>query len=121
MADKVMSAASVWTPRVELGELPGGYVLKVELPGTRLEDIRVTVRQPLLMIVGGRSGALPTREGLLALDVFGWTWALPPGVERAAISAHFVDSTLILRIPKACRGWQLEGWAATENAGVLAN
>lgn len=115
MVDKVMSASCVWTPRVELSELPWGYVLKVELPGVRIEDIRVTVGSRLLMIAGGRRARPPDQAGRPALDVFGWTWALPTGINRPIINARFVDSTLIVRVPKEPHpSWEIEAWATVE-------
>ena len=43
---------ALWTPRVDVFEKNGDFVVKAELPGARKEDIEVTLDQGDLVIRG---------------------------------------------------------------------
>jgi HSP20 family protein len=45
-------APAVWSPATDIAEDDNGYSVKVELPGVRKEDVRITMENAVLTIRG---------------------------------------------------------------------
>ena len=101
----VESLADV-VPLAELEETDDGYLLEVELPGCRREDIDVQVDSGRLRISAQRRerqrvGLLRSRTrttGRYLLDV-----ALPAPVDGDAVSASLDHGVLTVAVPKTTR------------------
>ncbi len=54
-SDTGATRAPVWAPPVDISERKDAYVLTVELPGVKLEDLEIAFQDGLLTIQGTRS------------------------------------------------------------------
>ncbi|MES4902459.1 MULTISPECIES: Hsp20/alpha crystallin family protein [unclassified Streptomyces] len=97
-------AERAWTPPVEVTEGGEAYVVELELPGARREDIDIEVRARELTV----SGELrqPERPGVLRRSTrrtgrFEFRMTLPGEVNTDKVSARLADGILGLTIPKA--------------------
>jgi HSP20 family protein len=92
------------TPLVDIEETDDSYLLEVELPGVKLEDVDLQVDQGRLQLTGERRtrervGFLRHRTrttGRFALDV-----TLPAPVDSDAVHASLDHGVLTVVIPKA--------------------
>jgi len=92
-------------PAVNLYELDNEYLLTSELPGTKAEDLEITISNGLLNIKGRRSeqNAVP-EQSYRRQERFHGSWqrslSLPDRVREEGLSADFVDGILRIRLPK---------------------
>jgi HSP20 family protein len=78
------------------------YLVKVDLPGVKPEDVNVEVHESLLSISGSR---VPSETGKAQLverpyGSFIRTLTLPQGVDADSIAAAYHEGVLELKIPK---------------------
>lgn len=97
---------SGWTPALDLHEDKENFVVKIELPGMKKEDIDVSLHEGALSISGERK----SEEKLEKADVyrserffgrFQRTVALPAPVAAEKINAQYKDGILTVTLPKA--------------------
>ena len=97
---------AAFAPAVDLREDEHEFVVHVDLPGIRPEDVDVSVDNGLLTVRGerrherkegeeGRWHVVERSQG-----TFSRTFQLPSGIEEERISADFEHGVLTLRIPK---------------------
>ncbi|KAI4308048.1 hypothetical protein L6164_031166 [Bauhinia variegata] len=102
-----------WSPRIDVAESEGKFVITVEVPGLRITDIRVEVDDQKLSVKGRRSTSyqrvsdspnasfsLYHKREIIFYRPYEVVWPLPTGVNKDAISAEFLDGFLHIRIPK---------------------
>jgi len=94
-----------WIPAMDLVETPEHFVLRADLPGMREEDVTIEVEDTTLTVSGERkSEHEETRDGYVRVErgfgAFSRSLTLPRGVDPAAVSAHFDNGVLEVRIPK---------------------
>jgi HSP20 family protein len=105
-------APGVWLPPVDLCELEDALLVKVELPGVRREDVRLTILDSVLKIEGrkeqpaassGASGERPIR--FLCLErvygAFTRSISLKWLIDAQQVSAQLTNGVLHIRLPKA--------------------
>jgi HSP20 family protein len=102
---EVMTVAE-WTPRVDISETDREYLIKVELPEVKKEDVKVTVEDGVLMIQGERRRELEERGRKFhrverSYGTFMRSFAVPDEIDEAKVSADFKDGMLNLRLPKS--------------------
>jgi HSP20 family protein len=95
-----------WAPAIDIVERKDAYVVAVELPGIKLDDLEIAYQDGLLTIQGERGPApnsaaeqthlLERRYGQFRRSV-----TLPQHVTPDAIDASFEDGVLTVLIPKA--------------------
>ena len=95
-----------WLPAVDLREEDHQYVIDVELPGIKKEDIEVHMENNLLTIRGERHFREEAkREGYhrveRAYGKFARSFSLPTRVNPEGISASYKDGILEVLVPKA--------------------
>jgi HSP20 family protein len=93
---------SAFTPPVDVHETEEEYLVKIDLPGVRSEDVNVEVNENVLSISGSRV-AEETGQAQLVERPYGTfvrTLTLPQGVDDDSIEAGYNDGVLELRIPK---------------------
>lgn len=93
---------TAFTPLVDVHESEEDYLVKVDLPGVRADDVSVEVNDNVLSISGSR-GADETGQAQLVERPYGSfvrTLTLPQGVDSDSIDAGYQDGVLELRIPK---------------------
>lgn len=94
-----------WMPAIEVVEKEDGYVVKAELPGTRQEDIDVSLVGDTLSIRGERKAETETKEENYYTREFSYgsfhrSIGLPSNVDPQKIEATFGDGVLEISIPK---------------------
>jgi HSP20 family protein len=98
-------SAPAWAPPVDISERKDAYVLTVELPGVKVEDLEIAFQDGLLTIQGERSltqdstdeqfHVLERRYGLFRRSI-----TLPLHVQADAIEASTEDGVLQVVVPK---------------------
>ncbi|WP_440996090.1 Hsp20/alpha crystallin family protein [Arhodomonas sp. SL1] len=103
--DNSSLATSDWTPAVDIREESDRYVIHVDLPGVRPEDIEVHMEGGLLSISGSRrSEATESGEGYKRIEraagSFYRRFSLPDTADPERISARCNNGVLEVSIPK---------------------
>jgi HSP20 family protein len=98
-------SAPAWAPPVDISERKDAYVLTVELPGVKVEDLEIAFQDGLLSIQGARPltqnsadeqfHVLERRYGLFRRSI-----TLPLHVQADAIEASTEDGVLQVVVPK---------------------
>jgi HSP20 family protein len=91
-----------FTPLVDVYETDDEYLVKVDLPGVKADDVNVEVNENVLSISGARV-ADETGQAQLVERPYGSfvrTLTLPQGVDSDSIGAGYQNGVLELRIPK---------------------
>jgi HSP20 family protein len=91
-----------FTPAADVHETADEYLVKVDLPGVKSEDVNVEVTDNVLSISGSR---VPAETGGAQLierpyGSFARSFTLPQGVDADSIEAGYTGGVLELRIPK---------------------
>ena len=91
-----------FTPPVDVHESEDEYLVKIDLPGVKSEDVNIEVNDSVLSLSGTR---LPDETGAAQLverpyGTFARTLTLPQGVNSDSIEASYQEGVLELRIPK---------------------
>ncbi|MGH4007394.1 MAG: Hsp20/alpha crystallin family protein [Pseudonocardiaceae bacterium] len=104
-SDTGATSAPAWAPPVDISERKDAYVLTVELPGVKVEDLEIAFQDGLLTIQGERRltqdspdeqvHVLERRYGLFRRSI-----TLPLHVEADAIKASAEDGVLQVLVPK---------------------
>jgi HSP20 family protein len=99
------TSAPAWAPPVDISERKDAYVLTVELPGVKVEDLDIAFQDGLLTIQGERTltrdstdeqfHVLERRYGLFRRSI-----TLPLHVKADAIEASAEDGVLQVMVPK---------------------
>ncbi|MFL5819174.1 MAG: Hsp20/alpha crystallin family protein [Solirubrobacteraceae bacterium] len=94
-----------WVPAMDLVEADDQFVLRVDLPGMREEDVSIELEENVLTVSGERkSDHEERREGYHRVERasgrFSRALTLPEGVDATAIDATFDRGVLEVRIPK---------------------
>ena len=106
-------APGSWQPAVDLCEMSDAIVLRVELPGLRPEDVKITIRDNSLRIEGRKTKRkanqdVPSPSGSLRYLCLERTWgsfsrtfALACPVRIEDIEAKLANGILEVRLPKS--------------------
>jgi HSP20 family protein len=100
-----VTSSPAWAPPVDISERKDAYVLTVELPGVKVEDLEIAFQDGLLTIQGERPltqdstdeqfHVLERRYGLFRRSI-----TLPLHVKADAIEASTEDGVLQVVVPK---------------------
>jgi HSP20 family protein len=95
-------------PAINLYELENEFLLTAELPGTRLEDLELTVAGGILTLKGRRDDSPDVPEHRFRRsERFRGEWqrslSLPERVREDELRATFVDGVLKVRLPKGAQ------------------
>jgi HSP20 family protein len=93
---------SGFTPLIDVHETDESYLVKIDLPGVKSEDVNVEVNDSVLSISGSRAADEEDTAQLVERPYgsFARTLTLPQGVDSDSIEAGYHDGVLELRIPK---------------------
>jgi HSP20 family protein len=98
------TSVPAWAPPVDISELKDAYVVAVELPGVKVEDLEIAFQDGLLTIQGERSLGQGSDEQFHVLErrygLFRRSITLPLHVRADAIEASTEDGVLRVVIPK---------------------
>ncbi len=101
-------ATPPWQPLIDVYRIPGGWLIKADLAGVRLEDVDVSVTGARLTIGGTRRDCV-LDEGCchyrleISYSRFERTIELPDNLEHADIVSEFRDGMLLVRITNEAR------------------
>jgi len=95
-----------WNPSVDLFENTDVFVLEADLPGVKLDDVKVEIEDGDLVLRGWRVLEQSHSEGHFhamerSSGHFMRRMKLPEAVDKTAIKAEFNDGVLRVIIPKA--------------------
>jgi HSP20 family protein len=98
--------ASAWVPALDISERKDAYLVTVELPGLKSEDLDITMEDGLLTIQGERHFANDSSEEQFhrverRYGAFRRSITLPAHVMAEGIQASFEDGVLQILVPKA--------------------
>lgn len=98
------TSAPAWAPSVDISERKDAYVVMVELPGVKVEDLDISFQDGLLTIQGERSATKDPDEQFHVLErrygLFRRSITLPLHVKADAIQASTEDGVLQVFVPK---------------------
>jgi HSP20 family protein len=94
-----------WAPLVDITEDDKEYIIKTELPEVKKEDVKVSVENGLLTIVGERKFEKEENKKYhrveRAYGRFIRSFVLPEGVDPDKVNAEFRDGVLKVRLAKS--------------------
>ena len=94
-----------WSPRVDIAETEKEFVIKAEIPEVKKEDVKVTVDNGVLTVLGERKQEKEEKGKKFhrverLYGSFSRSFTLPENVDGSKIKATFSDGMLSLQIPK---------------------
>lgn len=97
---------AVWAPRVDLAETDHAYLIQLDVPGMKKEELEVSFQDGSLTICGERKQRA-TEEDTSIVRVerrfgrFYRSFDLPKAVDSTKIEASYEDGVLAIEVPKA--------------------
>jgi HSP20 family protein len=100
------ASTRAWAPALDIAEGKDAYLVTVELPGVKLDDLDITMEDGLLTIQGERHVANDSSEEQFhrverSSGAFRRSITLPAHVEADAVNASIEDGVLRIVVPKA--------------------
>lgn len=98
-------ATADWRPVVDISETASEYLIEVELPGVRREDVRVAVDDGVLSVQGHRepppdAAARRFHRRERPGGQFARSFALPENADIERIDARFEEGVLVVSVAK---------------------
>ena len=95
-----------WAPTVDIAENDNEYLIKVELPEVRKDEVKVSIDQGVLTISGERKLEREEKNKKYhrverAYGTFARSFTLPDNVDESSIQARHKDGMLYLHLGKA--------------------
>jgi HSP20 family protein len=102
----VGDSSPAWAPALDISERKDAYLVTVELPGVKLDDLQITVEDTLLTIQGERHVPNDASEQQFhrverRYGAFRRSITLPAQVQAEQIEASFENGVLQIVVPKA--------------------
>jgi HSP20 family protein len=99
------STVGAWTPPVDIFEDENGFLIKLELPEIKREDVKVALDKNVLSISGVRRVEHEDRREDYhrverSYGQFFRSFTLPPNANSESVTAEFKDGMLRLFVPK---------------------
>ena len=100
------SGERMWAPALDISERKDAYVVTVEVPGIKADDLDITLEDGLLTIKGERRFTQESSEQQFhrverRYGSFRRSITLPSQVQAEQIEASFEDGVLEVTVPKA--------------------
>jgi HSP20 family protein len=97
---------AVWSPLTDVEENDTNYLLKVDLPGVKKEDLKISYSEGQLTISGERKQEKVTKDSKVhrverTYGKYYRSFNLPVKIKEDKINAEFKDGQLTITIPKA--------------------
>ncbi len=91
-----------FVPNLDVRELEGEYLVLLDLPGVKSEDVRIELSDQVLTISGTK---VPYESGTAQLlerpyGSFSRMLTVPQGIDADSIRAEYADGVLVLHVPK---------------------
>jgi HSP20 family protein len=96
---------TLWAPLTDITEDDKEFLVKVELPAMKKEDVKVTVENGMLRITGERKAEKEEKTKKYhrierSYGTFERSFTLPDGADGTKVSADYKDGMLTVRLPK---------------------
>jgi HSP20 family protein len=100
------ASTRAWAPALDIAERKDAYLVTVELPGVKLDDLEITLEDGLLTIQGERHFTNDAADETFhrverSSGAFRRAITLPAHVEADEIEASMEDGVLRILVPKA--------------------
>jgi HSP20 family protein len=100
------SEEMVWAPAIDVVEKDDGFLVKVELPGVKEEDVNVTIVGGTLTIEGEKKAESEVKKkgyyySETSYGSFSRSITIPSTVDASKIDANFDKGVLEINLPKA--------------------
>ena len=100
------ASTPAWAPALDIAERKDAYLVTVELPGVKLDDLEITLEDSLLTIQGERQFTSESSEEQFhrverSSGAFRRAITLPAHVMADAVEASMEDGVLRILVPKA--------------------
>ena len=100
------TAARTWMPLANISESENEYLIKIELPDAKKEDVKIAVADGIITISGGRKLEREDKaENAIRVEsmygAFTRSFVLPDCVDANGIRAEAKDGVLRIHVPKA--------------------
>jgi HSP20 family protein len=100
------AATPAWAPALDIAERKDAYLVTVELPGVKLDDLQITMEDGLLTIQGERHFAHDSSKEQVhrverSSGAFRRAITLPAHVMADEVEGSFEDGVLRILVPKA--------------------
>lgn len=97
---------AVWTPLTDISETDDNYLLKVDLPGIKKEDVKISFNDGKLTISGERKQETEEKDSKYhrverSYGKYFRSFSLPQKIKEDKIDAEFKDGQLKITVPKA--------------------
>jgi HSP20 family protein len=104
--DDAPAGLSLWSPAVDVFERDSEYEVRMELPGVRKDDVKITIENNVLTIRGEKKQLSSEEEKGYrrierAFGAFQRSFSLPTTVRAEKIEATVADGVLTVKLPKA--------------------
>jgi HSP20 family protein len=104
--DDTVAGLSMWMPAVDIIERDAEYEVRMELPGVRKDDVKLTIENNVLTVRGDKKQESTQEEkGFRRIErsfgSFQRSFTLPTTVRADRIEAAVADGVLTVRLPKA--------------------
>jgi HSP20 family protein len=98
-------AAQDWAPAADVSETEAEFLIKVDLPEVRKDEVSITVQDGVLTLAGERRQEQRAEgEKLHRVErlygSFARRFALPENADEQAISAESRDGVILIHVPK---------------------
>jgi len=95
-----------WSPACEIAENDGSYVVTVELPGAKREDVHLEIQDNVVSIRGEKKSEREEKNEKRhyverSYGSFTRSFSLPANADAARIHAGFREGVLTVEIPKS--------------------
>lgn len=95
-----------WVPNTDIYENDDSLMIRMEIAGVQMEDIRITVTDRLLVVAGRRpdpcrSEGCRFRQMEIHYGFFERHLSLPRNMDGSHAKAHYCNGFLIIELPKA--------------------
>jgi HSP20 family protein len=94
-----------WTPAIDIQETDKEYLVKVEIPEVRKEDVHITVEDDVLAVTGERKLEKEEKGKKFhrierSYGTFLRTFTIPTDADGTKIAAEFKEGLLLVKLPK---------------------
>jgi HSP20 family protein len=99
-----MAEGTAWSPLADIEETDDAYLIEVDVPGVRRDDINVELNDREISITGEykereRTGVM--RRGTRRTGRFEYRALLPGDIDTEGVDAALSDGVLTVKVPKA--------------------
>lgn len=122
------NTTAMWMPRLDLSETDDSFVMRVDLPGLKPEDVEITLQDDQLVVRGERERSTSeSRENYHRAErsygSFFRALTLPRNADRERIEADFENGVLTIAMPKTAESQprRIEVGAAKQIAEPMHN